>query len=676
MNIVYKYSLRPPTLGAKEVDQQIHLGHQYKNASIEVLRERRAASRKLAEECATPKVKKLEVKVNDVRSALEEASTKVKEYRSKARTRTTPPEMLAAITAKKALLKELSVKLNEARKEAQADPEVIKKRVLLKKESFDKIAKIYATEMKDLHWGTRYIVDSAMKKAAEAPLYAAGEPNDPKFRQWTGEGSLGLSLHQCGPEKKGLPVPSIFKGTDGAENWVTITKAPPRVIEKGSAKVQAHRARNAARRKKALANGGGSLQEDHLLTVRVGTNEDRSPKMVQFPITLHRPLPPKGIVTNLKVFRRKVGPREEWSVAFNVKVDGIQKERAPLGAGTVVVDLGWSVLDPKMGKSGIQVARWLDDKGNAGTIELLSHEPKGRTGGGALSAFTRASEITETRDEEFEWAKTKLLDFFKTTKMPEWARRLTARKEDRLPTQAQASAAIQAWRSKAKLAKFILTWDENRIEGDAIAFKLLTSWRYHDFHLWSWETSQAKKAIRRRQNIYRTFAATLAKKYSKVVVHDSDYSTLKRRAKVEDESPFSNVTNYNQQVASPGEFRLEIQKAFESRGGEFSKVPVGKSCPSCQNTDLAVDERDVYCSECNGSFDVDDLGCMNLMRAAGLPEAVKAILKRNSDFRKKLGKPNVRVSNVKDRFQPLAQGSRSTSRTSKSSRSRLPSVSP
>ncbi len=83
----------------------------------------------------------------------------------------------------------------------------------------------------------------------------------------------------------------------------------------------------------------GSRPNHMLLTIRIGpAGADR---LITWPMQMHRPLPPGGVVKRVAVQRTRSGHRYRWEVLITVRFDDARETRDPGAHGVVGVDVGW-----------------------------------------------------------------------------------------------------------------------------------------------------------------------------------------------------------------------------------------------------------------------------------------------------------------------------------------------
>lgn len=636
--LVYRYGLLAPIEGREALEAQLREAHAYRNALVEHERARRAKVRELDGSVAA--LDDSRAAVLAAKTELAEARKALRAARASVRSWSVDPELVERVEAAKAAHKAAV----EAARAGRERPETIAAIAALKPAKAAASAEataagVAAYKAGSLYWGTRKLVDDAAAKSFETtPLYRQNEPLDPRFVPFRGEGSVGVQVHQKGAGGTGFSAHEIMSGEGGAAEWLTIGERPeaerpaPR-----SAKVAAARARNAARRAEALAAGGGRRAERLLLRMRIGTDEAGAPVMAAWPIVMHRPLPPGAIVRRAAVTVRRIGPREEWSLVLTLDGSTVPLATRDEGArGTVAVSIGWFSTE-----SGIRAASWVDDRGDAEHYVLSDAEGRKERGrlrhAGVVSALRKADELRSVRDQNFNEARGVLVTWLRTVEMPEWMRRATVRRSEETPTVAQALAYLGSWRSPKRLSRLAREWATSRFAGDEGAFAALESWRYHDHHLWHWEASQRKGAERRRRDEYRVLAATLARRYERLVVADEAYDDLARRPQAEGPRTIA-AANAARQLVAPGDLRLILTQAFARRGGQVVTVKsagIATTCPACGSTDAAQrdsSEHDLVCVSCTFHRELSTARCLNMLRSAGLDREVGEIIESGKEL--------------------------------------------
>jgi hypothetical protein len=577
---VYKYHLGPPSEGADLVREQMLLAHRYRNVLTEIERARRAAIREL--NLAAGDVPALTVRAEEATACEEVAVRAVKAQRAKTRSRSETDQLRQALRAARSKRSECVRMVREARALLRDDPELKEQNDAINQRA--KIMVRGARALSGVFWGTYLLVEDAAQASAKAPLYDGLDPNDPGFVRASGDGQLGVQIQRshcpmrdddghnekcstCGGsgQMMGMDAAKVFHGG----TWL---KIDPMDELAWHSQVRGER-RRAARTQ---------------LHMRVKSNENGAPIWATWPMVMHRPLPPGARIKSATVSLRAVGPRREWSVEITMDL-----AKAPLaglgGTGTVGIDIGWRVIGDQ-----VRVACWRGKDGISGELRLDS---------ATLSRLHLPEELRGRRDKNFDLARAALLLALPGLTKPAWLEK--------------AAAHLSHWKSAARLAHLAMTWRKNRFDGDKEAYDALEAWRYHDHHLWAWETAQRTSGLRHRRNVYRVFAAELARAYGTVVFEDFDLRTMARRAPVE--APAENeVARSNRFVSALSELREAIANAFASRGGVVEKVPAHdttRECHLCHHVEAfdAAAEISHTCAGCAVTWDQDENAAINIL---------------------------------------------------------------
>lgn len=341
-------------------------------------------------------------------------------------------------------------------------------------------------------------------------------------------------------------------------------------------------------------------------TMRVGHGEGAT--WAKWPILLHRELP-AGVVRSAVVHREMIGPRESWYVV--ILVDVAAKEPT-CGSGGVAVRFGWRVTD-----AGIIAASSMDTNGHRETFIV----PESVAG-----SFRKANDLRSIRDKNFDEAVAKFVVWRQLHSAPEWL--------------SERVRHIKQWRAVGKLAALVRAWKENRFSGDEDMYEALEKWRYHDYHLWLWETSARRYAENLRLTEMRKFAASLAKRYGMVVVCDTpavvkkDKLSAARKVHPEHED----AVDENRKTSATHEAKSVMKNAFVSREGSVSVVRhagLTTSCPLCGHEHKAQKlayDGEFGCLQCRYSRDIWTTALLNMLSRAGYESEVKSIAQRGEDF--------------------------------------------
>ena len=331
-----------------------------------------------------------------------------------------------------------------------------------------------------------------------------------------------------------------------------------------------------------------------ILRMRISASHQK-PVYADFPIVMHRPLPDNCKVRWVQVFRKSVGPRRVWTVSITVSEEPTRKIEPAITGGAVAWDLGYRSVD-----GGIRAGKVQDEFGRTDPILV---------GERTLGAIAKAEELHSVRDKAFNEAKGLLSEWIKAGKsMPDSA--------------SKDVQHIAHWRSPRRLAGFV------RRHGSAIHPTLceaLETWRYHDYHLWQYESGARRHGRASRKEFYRVLAARLADHYDTLVLEKMDLSDLSKKPNEEDKDDFRGARSNKTKVA-PSELRDALMSAFRSRGRDIVAVdPPGTSSVCCHQLasgvpcgswqTLSQDEMHT-CTSCGAVWDRDDNATSNMLRAS------------------------------------------------------------
>ena len=571
-NTVYKFGLQRPTENAPLVRALMRAGHEYRKRLVEIERERRTKVRELESQHGDLGRLAEEARLADERA--EQAARSIRLERAKTRARSETAEMVAVRTAAKVARREAVDRLREARRLFRESPEVQLACDAIKEAAGAAVreARSHFPDYPGIDgralradvgrgaWGTYQLPEAAADKAhGSLPLYSGLEPNDPRFPRFTGEGRVGLQINGGMVSTDAFSVSSCKGG-----------RAPVTIHSVADS-------RGAGNKKPGSRRSGHAFA----LRMRIGTDENKAPVWAEWPMTMHRPLP-ASLIMAVVVSLRKVGPRESWTVQFTLRGGSFVKKHdlAP-EHGTVAVDVGWRLID-----GIVRVCCWHGSDGAHGELRVPAS---------MLAELKRVAKLRSGRDKDFDAARDGLkvrLDAI--AQAPEWLR--------------GATQSLHAWKAPGRLAALARRWKVNRFDGDAAAYDALEAWRYHDHHLWTWETSQQRKVLLHRREMYRIFGAELARKYHTVVWEDFDLRRIAVRAPTGENERENETARANRQAVSVSELREVVTHAFVSRDGETADVDPYQSTHICEHCGLveAFDAAACITHRCGGCHAVWD----------------------------------------------------------------------
>jgi hypothetical protein len=610
---VYRYGLLPPTVASDEVHQQLRLAHRYRNTLVEIERARRNAIHALVS--AEPSVKAPEAAFEVAELALESALRAAGAAKSTDRAGVAPEPLRAAVVAARTVHRDAAQALCTARRAVQKLPhlETAIDLIAERTNALQRNARKHCAPF----WGSYLLVEAAHRQACAMPLYGSrarlcpdtGKLNSPWFVRWEGEGRVGMQLQQQAPKlvngklRKGKPPLTVDALMTGTDTRVRVSAgALPRHADPTS--------KRSAKRRHCV------------LWLCIGSDGPRKPRFACWPMIMHRPLPEGAHIKNVTVQVRRIGPREEWSALFTVTLAAAQGRTScdsttATPSGRVAIDVGWRIVP-----EGLRVAAWRDEAGNTGTLVLdnghavLSDDaPRGkgaqrsfnRRAAGILGQFRKADDLQAIRKTNFNDARRHLLTQHLPAlgaTMPQWLR--------------EATRFLALWKSQQKLAALARCWHDARFDGDTAAYDALEAWRYHDHHLWEWETSQRTKTLRYRRELYRCFAADLATRYKTVVLEAFDLRKVAKQLPLEADETANETARGMRVIASTSELRGCLLNAFNGRGGTIEFVNPAlttKTCAACGSVEQWDQAKELRhsCGSCKAEWDQDDNASANIL---------------------------------------------------------------
>ena len=487
---VYEYGAQAPRTNAPLVAEQMSLAHRYYNTLVELERRRRDEYEALMREhdgylalaeLAASLDEDVEAVREQIRLARQRGAARIDragldERQVRAARKTAGGAVDTAALA--AQVRDLREALGFARalaREAKATARAELAEPLEAINADDLVRRKAARATCGVWWGSYLVQEDAMEQARKAL-------DPPGFRRWQGSGHLQVQLIH------GITAAELF----GCQDTRVQLRAPA---------PDAWDTRRSRRRNCCT-----------ILRLRIGSNEDRSPVWTEVPIFMHRPLPADAAIKRVHLLRERMADRERWKVQFTVETAEVK--RAPAGHGTVAVDIGWRVMP-----EGLRVAFWHDDTLLAGSSETRDADGNGGQfvlDHALLSALTKADSLRSIRDRNLDDLKAALVPAVRTLLAG-----LPASETDRVGFLLDA-ATMHLWKAPARFAALAKRWRDQRIPGDELVFLALASWAKQDLHLWQWEVHQRDKALRRRREHYRMWAAKLADQYAEIVLEGNN----------------------------------------------------------------------------------------------------------------------------------------------------------
>jgi hypothetical protein len=153
----------------------------------------------------------------------------------------------------------------------------------------------------------------------------------------------------------------------------------------------------------------------------------------------------------------------------------------------------------------------------------------------------RDQHLNAIRDHLASWRRSRL------PSLPAWWRERTV--------------TLHAWKSQNRLAALVRFWalDDNRFDGDADVLELALAWLRRDRHLFDWQESYRDRTLTWRQHLYRNFAASLARSFSRAMLEDLDWAKLQERPGPEKEPIEAAIVKFRR-VAAVGKLKEAVKE--------------------------------------------------------------------------------------------------------------------
>lgn len=551
---VYRYHSSPPIAQADSVRDQMWKAHRYKNRLIEIELQRREETAAVMRE-RFPELARLESKLASLNAAIDQIRAGMRKENAAARRRRVSQEDKQRLDHLKAERLETSgmLKAEKALAYESADMSELN--------AAHKARTLAARAECGVFWGTYLTV--------EEDLADIGKGVPPRFKRFDGHGRIGVQIQH------GIEAAKCLAGDD-TRLRLEATDDP----------------------------------RWRLLSFRIGTVEGkRDPIFATFRVRLHRPLPEDAIIKWAHVVRHRVATKDHWHVSFTVTGEPAREDVAP--RGLCAVDVNWRRIG-----DGLRVASWIGDDGKTGDLWFSPHD---------MQRWDYSQSLTSIRDTKFNAMRARLAAWLRSHAdiLPEW---LT-----------ESAKHLPQWRSANRMASLVLRWRGERFAGDEELWvpppvglsgkelhewhkehseTLLESWRKQDKHLYEWLANQRRKAEAWRQNLYRTFAATLRRQYAVVAVEDTNWATLAEHGPTECPKDDAATREYRRE-ASVGTLIISLSQC----GMRLVKVPAEMTtqrCHACRKDERfdVKGERVHTCRHCGVSWDQDDNARRNLLGLA------------------------------------------------------------
>lgn len=454
----------------------------------------------------------------------------------------------------KALVGEVRASLDLVKRARKANAE--ENRALLRELNAQRLRRIrQAQASAGLYWCSRTEV---VRNYEVARARAMREGRRLRPRQWNGTGVV------CVYFQKGLSVDAVF----GGNGRLQIDRVPEEAWNSRSRSVRRRLARTRVR-------------------MRIAANPDLSPVWLELPMTMHRPLPDRGVIRSASIVRERVGLSFRHRLLVTVRLPAPSSVERPSEA--VGVDVGWRVTP-----EGLRIAYWCGSDGSHDALVL----PRP-----VLKAFRQIDSLQAAITAAHTQARAILKSYADRSAIPQ-------------PLAKLASTAISSPSPRAMVWLFE-EWRTNRFSGDRNAFRKISNWYKQHLHLFTWQANLRDQLIRRRRELYRCFAAKLARRFRCVFLKE----VRLRRIAGKPLAPGQAIPAQRQQrfIASISVLFRIVQHAFEKYGGIAMYVRAEGATTTCHACG-ALDEWNPAetlmhtCSGCGLTWDQDYNAAIHVLR--------------------------------------------------------------
>ncbi len=408
-----------------------------------------------------------------------------------------------------------------------------------------------------LYWGNYLDVEAAYRRARQS------RPRGLRFHHARDEGSLSIWF------LKGLPVQDVW----GGNPFLAIGPVP----------TQAWSSSKRAERRRLCRT---------TFRFRIGTSGNHQPMYLSGTVVLHRPPPSEGTIRIASLARVRIADAVRYRLVLTVASQVATRTDRETVTG---VDLGWRKMP-----EGLRVAVAVDQ---AGVRHDLVLPPQ------LLMAFDQLRGLQAVRDRAFNEARDALANWRdQQADVPHWFRDETAR--------------LRQWRSAPRLRELLERWADRHWPGDDAGYRLLWAW-FHgdgegwhgDRHLWRWQAHQRDQARAHRRELYRRFAAQIARSCGMLVLEHFDIRSVMGKGEL------SEVARMRA-IASAGELRSILEHTAEREGVPVvfvSSIDTTRTCHCCgaaQEDFGPLKEMRHRCWSCGNEWDQDENAAHNLIQAA------------------------------------------------------------
>ncbi|HEX9640766.1 MAG TPA: hypothetical protein VGB13_05585, partial [Candidatus Krumholzibacteria bacterium] len=440
-----------------------------------------------------------------------------------------------------------------------------------------------------LYWGTYLLVEKAVEAAARGK-------HDPQFRRFRGRGRVGVQI------QKGMTVAELFSGED--------TRLQVKPLPAGTWDTRPGRRR--------------ALTE---LKIRIGSH-GREPVWATFEDLLqHRPLPADGVIKWAWIKIERIGTESRWTFQIALESETfVPRKHRPRTDLAVAVNLGWRLKTDESLRVGYCKGEDASERELVLPSKLrqqLFFADKIRSANDLIFDEARKATVAWLRDhpqtdEAIQKASEHMHAWHDHGKLVRVARLLTeAQSTPNELRKIWLDWKVDRFRAMKDLydtPEVIDTWLAARgVDVDKRhPLYLLIWWKKND-HMWNMEAHTRVKALGWRKQLYRNYAAELAREFKTLLIEKFDLREVAERPEAEEAQTHIQPAARARTHAAPSELRSALLAAFHGDHIEQSADHNTLCCKTCgTNTeDLPAEAIVIACPKCQTEHDQDRNNCDN-----------------------------------------------------------------
>ena len=414
-----------------------------------------------------------------------------------------------------------------------------------------------------------------------------------RSRPFAGSGTIAVQVIR----KSGDPTrtPAVLADPNGRyRNYLQLPWTDPAQWEQMSAAQRRHAGRVTVR-------------------LRYGRADDGQMLLVDLPVQQHRQLPADADITGARLTLRQTpaGLRAQLNVSATLPDTTIRRS-----GPTVAVHLGW-----RRTEDGLLAATWRSTRALQIPADLRATVTSETTCTGRVilpaqirAAFGRAEAIRAQRHQATHALQLSLVA---------WLTRHGPIADPHQPGGLLDAESVQQWRGSAPFAALAAAWSTTPPPGGESIAALLARWQRRDTTLRRGpDLGQRRHTSAARDDLYRRFAALVARQAATVVIDDIVLAELTARSIPRPTPAHRHITRARIHVA-PGRLRALLKAAAAAHGCTITEVGrIGLSrihangCGHENPSDNRYQSALVACDGCGQTYDQDHAATALMLQRA------------------------------------------------------------